>query len=95
MPNDQKPNDEQSSKLPPEALDDWTAAIAAELGIPKESVPIGDVLQLASTVAHGVARPAAPLTAFIVGLAVGSGKGTASDLIALTSSAAENWTASK
>jgi Domain of unknown function (DUF6457) len=54
-------------------LEDWTAAVCAELGIAdivdgRSAVPT--VLDLARDVAHGVARPAAPLTAYLVGLAV-------------------------
>jgi hypothetical protein len=54
-------------------LDDWTAAVCRELDIADivdagSMVPV--VLDLARDVAHGVARPAAPLTAYLVGLAV-------------------------
>lgn len=54
-------------------LDDWTAEVCAELGIAdlvdaRAVVPA--VLDLARDVAHGVARPAAPLTAYLAGLAV-------------------------
>ena len=54
-------------------LEDWTAAVVAELGV-ADAVTGGTrdlVLDLARDVAHGVARPAAPLTAYLVGLAVG------------------------
>lgn len=58
-------------QLPREELDQWLAAAAAELGVDPTSVEIGTVLKLAGDVAHGVARPAAPLTAYLLGLAVG------------------------
>ena len=45
--------------LPPEALEGWLAALAAELGLDAGLVPIGDVLDIARDVAYGVARPAA------------------------------------
>ena len=45
-------------------------------------VPIGTLLELARRAAHGVARPAAPVTTFLLGLAVGSGRSDA-DLEAL------------
>lgn len=58
-----------SRTLPPEALEGWLAALAAELGLDAGLVPIGDVLDIARDVANGVARPAAPLSTFLVGLA--------------------------
>ena len=57
--------------LPPEALEGWLAALTAELGLDAGLVPIGAVLDIARDVANGVARPAAPLSTFLVGLAAG------------------------
>jgi Domain of unknown function (DUF6457) len=55
-------------------LDEWLAAVAAELGIPApDNAEVHAVLDLARDAAHGVARPAAPLTTFLVGIAVGRG----------------------
>jgi hypothetical protein len=54
-------------------LEDWTAAVCADLGIDPATADIKAVLDLARDVAHGVARPAAPLTAYLVGVAVGRG----------------------
>ncbi len=56
--------------LPPEALESWMSEIAALLGI-TEDVDIAAVLDLTRDVAHDVARPAAPLTTFALGLALG------------------------
>ena len=53
-------------------LDEWLVAAAAELGTLDE-VDATLVLDLARDVAHGVARPAAPLTAYLLGIAVGRG----------------------
>ena len=56
------------------AITDWTTAACAELGI--DQPPDGHqqlVLDLARDVAHGVLRPAAPVTAYLLGLAVGQG----------------------
>ncbi|GIG34770.1 DUF6457 domain-containing protein [Cellulomonas pakistanensis] len=52
----------------------WTAAAAAELGVAPDLLPgvAGPVLDLVREVAHGVSRPAAPLSAFLVGVAAGS-----------------------
>ncbi len=55
-------------------LDQWTDAACAELGLDRQEADIEAVLDLARDVAHGVARPAAPLTAFLLGVAVGRGQ---------------------
>lgn len=54
------------------ALDDWVAAVVTALGIGADH-DSELVLDLARDVAHGVMRPAAPLTAYLVGVAVGRG----------------------
>jgi hypothetical protein len=54
-------------------LDDWTAAVVAELGIADlvDDRTRDLVLDMTKDVAHGLARPAAPLTAYLMGLAAG------------------------
>jgi len=54
-------------------LEQWTAAICAELGLDPGVADTRTVLDLARDAAHGVDRPAAPLTAYLVGVAVGRG----------------------
>jgi hypothetical protein len=54
-------------------LEQWTAAVCADLNLDPGSAETKTVLDLARDVAHGVARPAAPLTAYLVGVAVGRG----------------------
>ncbi|WP_457515799.1 NTP transferase domain-containing protein [Streptomyces sp. TE33382] len=49
-------------------LDEWITAVKTELGIDLD-VDTGVLLDLARDAAHGVARPAAPLTTFLVGYA--------------------------
>ncbi|SFY30499.1 molybdenum cofactor guanylyltransferase [Streptomyces atratus] len=49
-------------------LDEWITAVKNELGIDLD-VDTGVLLDLARDAAHGVARPAAPLTTFLVGYA--------------------------
>ncbi|MEU0404711.1 NTP transferase domain-containing protein [Streptomyces sp. NPDC006197] len=49
-------------------LDEWITAVKDELGIELD-VDTGVLLDLARDAAHGVARPAAPLTTFLVGYA--------------------------
>src|SRR5690606_8214602 len=58
---------------PVNTLDEWTAAACAALGLDPATVSRDLVLDLARDVAHGVARPAAPLSTYLVGLAVGRG----------------------
>lgn len=60
----------------PEELDRWVAALSAELGIDASAVPIALLLDTTRDVAHGVARPAGPLSTFIVGLAAAREGGT-------------------
>ncbi|ANP48234.1 molybdopterin-guanine dinucleotide biosynthesis protein A [Streptomyces griseochromogenes] len=55
-------------------LDEWISAVKAELGIDLD-VDTGVLLDLARDAAHGVARPAAPLTTFLVGYAAAQGGG--------------------
>ncbi|MEN3537275.1 DUF6457 domain-containing protein [Microbispora sp. ZYX-F-249] len=54
-------------------LEEWTALVCRELGIDPARVDRTAVLDLTRDVAHGVARPAAPLTAYLLGLAQGAG----------------------
>ncbi|TGB05631.1 molybdenum cofactor guanylyltransferase [Streptomyces palmae] len=49
-------------------LDEWITAVKTELGIDLD-VDTAGLLDLARDAAHGVARPAAPLTTFLVGYA--------------------------
>ena len=53
-------------------LDEWAEQLAGALGI-AEVPPVGRVLDLARDAAHAVARPAAPVTTYLVGTAVGQG----------------------
>lgn len=73
-------------------LERWLAAVCAELGIDQDSVDVRAVLDLARDVARGVDRPAAPLTAYLLGIAVGRGMPVAATTERLTGLAAE-WPA--
>ncbi|MGW0879198.1 NTP transferase domain-containing protein [Streptomyces sp. NPDC002671] len=55
-------------------LHEWISAVKDELGIELD-VDTGVLLDLARDAAHNVARPAAPLTTFLVGYAAAQGKG--------------------
>lgn len=58
-----------------DVLNEWTAAVKAELGIDLD-VDQSLLLALAGEAAHNVARPAAPLTTFLVGYAAARADGT-------------------
>jgi hypothetical protein len=55
-------------------LESWTEAACAELGIDPAVLDTRTVLDIARDAAHQVARPAAPLTAYLLGVAVGRGQ---------------------
>ncbi|MFF5449045.1 NTP transferase domain-containing protein [Streptomyces sp. NPDC012888] len=59
-------------------LDEWMTAVKNELGI---DVPVDTkaLLDLARDAAHGVARPAAPLTTFLVGYAAARAEASGAD----------------
>lgn len=52
-------------------LQDWTEKLLTAFEIDGTEVDIDAVLDLAAKAAHGVVRPAAPLTTFVVGYAAG------------------------
>jgi hypothetical protein len=62
------------------SLDNWVAAMAAELGLDELDLDVDQVLDLAADAAHAVVRPAAPLTTFIAGFAAGRSGGKAEDI---------------
>ncbi|MFD7260027.1 NTP transferase domain-containing protein [Streptomyces sp. NPDC059874] len=59
-------------------LDQWITAVKNELGIDL-TVDTKTLLDLARDAAHGVARPAAPLTTFLVGYAAAHAAATGAD----------------
>jgi len=75
------------------ALDEWTNAVRAALEIqPATDEEQKIVLDLARDVAHGVLRPAAPVSTYLLGLAVGRGADPAVAAAAVSALAAE-WAA--
>jgi hypothetical protein len=54
-------------------LEDWTAAVCTDLGLDPGVLNMKILLDVARDAAHEVARPAAPLTTYLVGVAVGQG----------------------
>jgi Domain of unknown function (DUF6457) len=73
-------------------LERWTQAACAELGLDPATVELRTVLDLARDVAHGVERPAAPLTAYLLGVAAGQGQPVA-DAAARLTELARGWAA--
>ena len=66
-------------------LDEWAAAAAAELGLGVVSTEEQRlILDLAREVAHNTVRPGAPVSAYLVGLAVGRGASLGEATRALT-----------
>lgn len=73
-------------------LDEWTAQVCQALGLTDGEVDTRLVLDVARETAHQVARPAAPLTAYLLGIAVGRG----ADPVAAAATIADlarNWPA--
>jgi hypothetical protein len=64
------------------------AALAEELGLGDGPFDIAGLLDVARDVAHGVARPAAPVSLFLVGLAAGRAGGSEADVAAASERAA-------
>jgi len=54
-------------------MDEWVSAACAELDLSPADVDVRVVLDLARDVAHHVLRPGAPVTAYLLGVAVGRG----------------------
>lgn len=77
-------------------LDEFMRTAAQALGLPADAVDRDLILDLTADVAHNVARPAAPLAAFLVGLAAGGHGGDAAavrDAATKVASLAKGYTA--
>lgn len=72
------------------AMDDWIAAAAAALGI-EADVDVSAILDVAREAAHGVERPAAPVSTYLMGIAVAGGM-SAKDAADRLTAAAQAWT---
>jgi uncharacterized protein DUF6457 len=75
---------------PMNELDRWVTTAAGELGLRPEDVQTKAVLDVARDVAHQVLRPGAPVTAYLIGVAVGRGADPA-DAAARISALALDW----
>lgn len=74
----------------PEDLDTWVVTLAESLGLGSDQHPIGVLLDLTRDAAHGVVRPAGPLTTYLVGLAVAQGM-PIEDAVARTRATIAEW----
>jgi hypothetical protein len=78
-------------------LQEWVGLVCQELNVADAVSPAAmqsRVLDLSRDVAHGVARPAAPLTAYLLGLAAGRSsdpEATAEELAARLCLLAQRW----
>jgi hypothetical protein len=70
-------------------LEEWVRDLCTALGLDPAVVDRDLVLDLARDTAHAVARPAAPLTAFLVGLAAGQRGGGAQAIAGAAATASE------
>ncbi|WP_426309795.1 DUF6457 domain-containing protein [Cellulosimicrobium sp. E-16] len=78
-------------------LERWVDALASDLDLDPQVVDIGAILDLARDAAHGIERPAAPLTTFVAGyvagLAAHDGSGrTVQDVLDRAAELALAWT---
>ncbi|MFZ0323347.1 MAG: DUF6457 domain-containing protein [Actinomycetes bacterium] len=70
-------------------VDDWLAEVAMSLGVDVSVLDEQSVLDLARDAAHHVARPAAPLTTFLVGYAAGTRAASMAEAVRLSSTISE------
>ena len=70
-------------------MDEWVAAVSSALGI-DQPVDLDTILDVARDAAHAVARPAAPVTTFLLGAAVAGGADPA-DAAAKIAALATSW----
>jgi hypothetical protein len=84
-------SDDTAASAPATPLDTWVRALAAELGVEAEVVDVAGLLDVARDAAHGVARPATPLTTFLIGYAVATGTVSLDEGMRRTSALAAGW----
>lgn len=70
-------------------MDTWVEAVRAKLGL-DATVDVPTILDVAKVAAHHVERPAAPVTTYLLGIAVGRGM-DASEAARRIDSLASGW----
>ena len=75
----------------------WLESVSEEVGLDRELITRyqGPLLRLIGTVAHGPSRPAAPLTAFLVGYAAASQGKDPNELVPALENLAKTWEVSE
>ncbi len=82
-------------RAPGADLPEWVDHIAEVLGVERSLIDVDRLLALSSEVAHGVARPAVPVTMFVAGLAAaGADPGRIAELLDDVEREAVSWHAS-
>jgi hypothetical protein len=71
------------------SMDEWVAAVSTALGS-DQAVDVDTILDVARDAAHAVARPAAPVTTFLLGCAVAGGASPI-EAAAKISALAQEW----
>lgn len=84
-------SDDTGVTVPETPLDVWVRALSAELGVDAGVVDVAGLLDVARDAAHGVARPATPLTTFLLGYAVATGTVGLDEGMRRTSALAAGW----
>lgn len=74
----------------PADLDAWVTTLATALDLDPATVPTALLLDLTREAAHGVVRPAGPLTTFLIGVAVARGM-SIEDAAARTRASIADW----
>lgn len=67
-----RPERNQPMSDAPSQLDSWAAEVARALNIPGD-VPVAALLSVTRDVAHGVMRPAGPVSTYLIGHAIAAG----------------------
>jgi hypothetical protein len=80
-----------SQDTQPAELDRWARAVGEALGVDSGVLDVALVLDIARHAAHGVARPAAPLTTFLVGYALAQRDGDVTELASTVATLAAEW----
>jgi molybdopterin-guanine dinucleotide biosynthesis protein A len=73
----------------------WVLTLAQDLGVDPSVIDVDVLLDLSRDVAHGITRPAVPLTAFLIGYAVaadGGDKAALDRAVARTVELTRDWT---
>jgi hypothetical protein len=73
------------------AIDRWVMAVAEELGVTPNPADTRIILDMTKDVAHNVDRPAAPVTAYLIGIAVGQGRKPLSEAAKCIHDLADSW----